>query len=92
MQATIIKLDRTLVSTIRKLKCHEQSLIGFVRQLILREEKNRAMESAAADYTALLARSSDEVAWLASWESAALASAPKLRNHRRRGLCDQKSR
>ena len=39
MQATTIKLDIKLHSAIRKLKPREQSLTGYVRELVAREEK-----------------------------------------------------
>ena len=79
MQATTIKLDPQLHSTIRKLKPRDQTLTGFVRDLVAREEKRRALESAADAYASLVAGSKDEAAWLASWEAAPLAESPKHR-------------
>lgn len=79
MQATTIKLDPKLHSAIRRLKPHQQTLTGFVRDLVAREEKQRALESAAVAYSSMLEQNKDEATWLASWESAPLASAPKLR-------------
>jgi hypothetical protein len=79
MQATTIKLDPKLHSAIRRLKPREQTLTGFVRDLVAREEKQRTLESAAAEYASLLDTNKNEAAWLASWESAPLASAPKRR-------------
>ena len=79
MQATTIKLDTKLHSAIRKLKPREQSLTGYVRELVAREEKRAALESAADAFDALVAAHKDEAAWLAAWEAAPLASAPKRR-------------
>jgi hypothetical protein len=79
MQATTIKLDPRLHSAIRRMKPREQTLTGFVRDLVAREEKNRALESAADAYASLLKENKDEAAWLASWESAPLSSAPNRR-------------
>lgn len=79
MHATTIKLDPSLHTAIRRLKPREQSLTGYVRELVSREEKHAALESASDAYSALLARHPDEAAWLAAWESAPLAAAPKRR-------------
>ena len=79
MQATTIKLDARLHSSIRRMKPREQTLTGFVRDLVVREEKRRALESAADAYAALLEGHKDEAAWLTAWESAPLATAPKRR-------------
>ena len=79
MQATTIKLDTKLHSAIRRLKPPEQSLTGYVRDLVAREEKRAALESAADAFDALLATYKDESAWLAEWEAAPLASTPKRR-------------
>ena len=79
MQATTIKLDAKLHTSIRKLKPREQSLTGYVRELIAGEEKRRALESAADAYACLLASNKDEAAWLEEWQSAPLAQAPKRR-------------
>ena len=79
MQATTIKLDAKLHTAIRRLKPREQSLTGYVRELVAREEKCAALESAAEAYATLLAAHKDEAAWLADWEGAPLAEAPKRR-------------
>ncbi len=79
MQATTIKLDPVLHSAIKRMKPGAQSLTGFVRELVAREEKHRALESAADAYGTLLKGNKNEAAWLSSWESAPLASSPKRR-------------
>ena len=79
MHATTIKLDVLLHTAIRRLKPREQTLTGYVRELVAREEKCAALESAADAYAALLAANKDEAAWLADWEAAPLAEAPKRR-------------
>lgn len=79
MNATTIKLDAQLHSTIKRLKPGAQSLTAYVRELVGREEKRKALEAAAEKYDALLSRHKDEAAWLAAWESAPLASTPKTR-------------
>ena len=79
MQATTIKLDSKLHVAIRRLKPREQTLTGYVRELVAREEKRAALESAADAYAALLASNEDEARWLAAWEAAPLAETPKRR-------------
>ena len=79
MQATTIKLDAKLHTSIRKLKPREQSLTGYVRELIASEEKRHALEAAADAYAGLLASNKNEAAWLEEWESTPLAQAPKRR-------------
>lgn len=77
MNATTIKLDAGLHSSIRRMKPREQTLTGFVRELVAREEKRRALESAASAYDELLRQDKEEAAWLAEWEAAPLATPPK---------------
>jgi vacuolar-type H+-ATPase subunit H len=72
MQATTIKLDAHLHAAIRKLKSREQSLTGYVRELVAREEKRTALESAAGAYAELLAKYPEEAAEMAAWEDAPL--------------------
>ena len=79
MQATTIKLDPRLHRSIRKLKPSDQSLTGYVRDLVAREEKRRVLEAAADAYTALLLDHKAEAAAMNDWECAALAAAPKRR-------------
>lgn len=79
MQATTIKLDPRLHSAISRMKPREQTLTGFVREMVDKEEKRRALESAADAYATLIKEDKDEAAWLAAWESAAFATAPKIR-------------
>ncbi len=78
MQATTIKLDPKLHSAIRRMKPRDQTLTGFVRDLVAREEKLRQLGAAAEAYAALLDDNQDEAAWLAEWHSASLAKSPKL--------------
>ncbi len=77
MQATTIKLDPRLHSAIRRMKPQDQTLTGFVRELVTREEKHRELEAAAAAYSALLDDDKAEAAWLTEWEGAPLATPPK---------------
>ena len=79
MQATTIKLDSKLHVAIQRLKPREQTLTGYVRELVSREEKRCALESAADAYEALLASKKDEADWLAAWGAAPLADSPKRR-------------
>lgn len=83
MQATTIKLDPKLHSSLRRMKPRALTLTAFVRELVACEEKRRALEEAAEAYHALLAAHRDEAAWLAAWEAAPLAEAPGAK--RRRG-------
>lgn len=78
MVATTIKLDSKLHSAIRRMKPRDQTLTGFVRDLVAQEEKHRELEAAAEAYAALLDDNKDEAAWLVEWERAPLATPPKL--------------
>lgn len=78
MQATTIKLDSKLHSAIRRMKPRDQTLTGFVRDLVAREEKHRQLGAAAEAYATLLDHNQGEAAWLAEWHSAPLAKPPKL--------------
>ena len=82
MQATTIKLDPKLHSSLRRMKPRTQTLTAFVRELVASEEKRRALEDAAEAYHALLAAHPDEAAWLAAWEDAPLAEAPSAKRRR----------
>ncbi len=79
MQATTIKLDSKLHSAIRRMKAREQSLTGYVRELVAREEKRAALEAAAETYAQLLAKHKEEAEAMTAWESAPLAEAPRQR-------------
>ena len=79
MQATTIKLDPKLHGSIRRLKPRDQTLTGFVRELVAREEKRCALEAAADAYAVLLASNKVEAEWLAEWEATPLAEPPKRR-------------
>jgi hypothetical protein len=78
MQPITIKLDPKLHSAIRRMKSRDQTLTDFVRDLVAREEKHRGLEAAAEAYATLLDGSKEEAAWLPEWESAPLATPPKL--------------
>jgi hypothetical protein len=77
MQATTIRLDPKLHSAIRRMKGREQSVTGYVRDLVAREEKRAALEKAAEGYAALLSKNRREADDMAAWESAPLAEAPR---------------
>ena len=79
MQATTIKLDPKLHSAIRRLKTPKQTLTGYVRDLVVREEKRAEFESAAKAYAALVSSDEEESRWLAEWASTPLANPPKRR-------------
>lgn len=79
MKATTIKLDARLHAAIRRLKPGDSTLTGYVRDLVAREEKRRALESAAEAYASLLDSSAEEAAWLSDWEAAPLGEVPKRR-------------
>ena len=61
------------------MKPGDQSLTGYVRELVAREEKRAALEAAADAYAALLRKNKGEAEAMAAWESAPLADAPKRR-------------
>lgn len=75
MQATTIKLDPKLHSAIRRMKAREQSLTGYVRELVAREEKRAALEAAAETYAQFLVKNKEEADAMMAWESAPLAEA-----------------
>jgi predicted CopG family antitoxin len=72
MPATTIKLEADLVKKVASLKPKEESISGFVRELIEREHRARAHRAAAAAYREFLQEHPAERAALEVWESAPL--------------------
>ena len=79
MQATTIKLDAQLHGSIRKLKPRDQTLTGYVRDLVAREERRAVLEAAAEAFIELIATNQAEAKAMAAWESASLAVEPAIR-------------
>lgn len=79
MQATTIKLDGKLLTDLKHILPPDQSLTGFVRELILRELRARKMRRAAAEYTQFLKQNAPAAREQDEWENANLASEPRSR-------------
>ena len=72
MPATTIKLEPDLVKKVTALKPKDESISGYVRELIEREHRARAHREAAVAYRQFLQDNPDERAALEVWESAPL--------------------
>jgi predicted CopG family antitoxin len=72
MPATTIKLEADLVKKVAALKPKDESISGFVRDLIEREHRARENKAAAVVYQQFLEDNPDERAAMEVWESAPL--------------------
>ena len=72
MPATTIKLDADLVKKVTTLKPKDESISGYVRELIEREHRTREHKAAAGLYQLFLDKNPEERAALEVWESAPL--------------------
>ncbi len=72
MPATTIKLEADLVKKVAALKPKDESISGFVRELIEKEHLARENRAAAVVYHQYLDENSEERAALEVWESAPL--------------------
>lgn len=74
MPATTIKLEADLVKKVTALKPKDESISGYVRELIEREHRARAHGEAAAVYQQFLSEHPEERAAMEVWESAPLVN------------------
>ena len=72
MPATTIKLEADLVKKVAALKPKDESISGFVRELIEKEHRARENRAAAVVYHQYLEENSEERAAMEVWESAPL--------------------
>ena len=72
MPATTIKLEADLVKKVTNLKPKDESISGYVRELIEREHRARAHREAAVVYQEFLRENPEERAAMEVWESAPL--------------------
>ena len=72
MPATTIKLDADLVKKVANLKPKDESISGFVRELIEKEHRAREHRESAVVYQQFLRENPDEQAAMEEWESAPL--------------------
>lgn len=73
MPATTIKLEADLVKKVTTLKPKDESISGYVRELIEREHRARENRAAAGLYQQFLQQNPEERAALEVWESAPLS-------------------
>ena len=74
MPATTIKLEADLVKKVTTLKPKDESISGYVRELIEREHRARTNREAAATYQQFLYANPEERAAMEVWESAPLVN------------------
>jgi len=72
MSATTIKLEADLVKKVAALKPKDESISGFVRELIEKEHRARENRASAVVYKQFLEDNPDERAAMEVWESAPL--------------------
>ena len=77
MPAKTMKLGSDLVKKVTASKPKEESISGFVRDLIEKEHRTRANRAAALAYRQFLDDHPAERAALGQWESARLVNEPK---------------
>jgi predicted CopG family antitoxin len=70
MPETTIKLEADLVKKVAALKPKDESISGFVRELIEREHRTRENRAAAVVYQQFLEDNPDERAAMEVWETA----------------------
>ena len=79
MSATTIKLESDLVKKVLALKPRDESISGFVRELIEKEHRAREHRASAMIYQQFLRDNPDEQAAMDVWESAPLVNDIKPR-------------
>ena len=72
MPATTIKLESDLVKKVTNLKPKDESISGYVRELIEREHRARQHREAATTYQQFLQENPEERMAMEVWESAPL--------------------
>jgi predicted CopG family antitoxin len=72
MPATTIKLEADLVKKVTALKPKDESISGYVRELIEKEHRARENRAAAGLYQQFLDNNPQERAAMEVWESAPL--------------------
>jgi predicted CopG family antitoxin len=72
MPATTIKLEADLVKKVVALKPKDESISGFVRELIEKEHRARENRASAVVYQQFLEDNPDERAAMEVWEAAPL--------------------
>jgi predicted CopG family antitoxin len=81
MPATTIKLEADLVKKVAALKPKDESISGFVRELIEKEHRARANREAAVLYQEFLDKNPEERAAMEVWESAPLVDDVETKRH-----------
>lgn len=74
MPATTIKLEADLVKKVTALKPKDESISGYVRELIEKEHRARENRAAAVVYQQFLNENPEERAAMEVWESAPLVN------------------
>jgi hypothetical protein len=74
MPATTIKLEADLVRKVTALKPKDESISGFVRDLIEKEHRARENRASAIVYEQFLRDNPDEQSAMEVWESAPLVT------------------
>ncbi|KAB2649125.1 MAG: hypothetical protein WCO38_06735 [Verrucomicrobiota bacterium] len=72
MPATTIKLESDLVKKVTELKSKDESISGYVRNLIVKEHKARENKAAVLIYKQFLEDNPEERAAMEVWELAPL--------------------
>jgi predicted CopG family antitoxin len=75
MPATTIKLEADLVKKVASLKAKDESISGFVRELIEKEHRAREHRAAAVVYQQFLGENPEERSAMEVWETAPLVDA-----------------
>ena len=82
MQATTVKLDGALVRRLKSLKAPDQTLTGFVRDLLESEMRRRHLRESAEAYVEFLHAHPAEAEAMDAWSTAPLERSRKGRKAR----------
>lgn len=84
MQATTIKLDGALMQRLKGLKPRDQTLSGFVREILDGEVRRRKLRAAAESYVTFLRDHPEEAEAMDRWASAPLDRSARSKAKRRK--------
>jgi hypothetical protein len=77
MKTTTIKIEPPLIDELDRIKSKDQSMAGFVREVLKEKVNQQRLIKAAEDYVDFIASHPEEEMWLKEWEGTDLAVPPK---------------
>lgn len=77
MKATTIKIEGELLERLERAKPASKSISAYVRDVLEGDLRRRKVAEAAVEYRAFTEAHPGEDAWMAEWDRADLAAAPR---------------